>query len=129
MVPEAGAFFGRRMTWNLILRCKRSVTPNVLRSIAVSLRPDCFEEAGKIRRLATMKAAGINGCQERYVARSLITRNSTEHLVESTIGRQENPFFSAHGVNTTLPDIYDMILCWFQRGWCFCMIPSTLEQY
>ena len=65
MVPEAGAFFGRRMTSNIIFRegYKRSGTPNVLRSIAVSLQPGCFEEAVKVRRLAAMKAAGVNGCQ------------------------------------------------------------------
>ena len=32
-------------------------------SIAVSLQPGFFNEAVKIRRLATMKAAGVNGCQ------------------------------------------------------------------
>ena len=57
--------FGRRMTWNITFRerYKRSVTPNVLRSIAISLQPDCFGEAGKVRRLAAIKAAGVNGCQ------------------------------------------------------------------
>ena len=60
MVPEAGAFFGRRITLNIIFRerNKRSVTPNVLRPIAISLQPSCFEEAEKVRRLAAMKAAG-----------------------------------------------------------------------
>ena len=65
MVPDAGAFFGRRMTWNAIFRerYKRSVIPNVLRLIAVFLQPGCFEEDGKVGRLAAMKAAGVNGCK------------------------------------------------------------------
>ena len=61
MVPEPGAFvFGRKMTWSLIFRerYKRSVTPNTLRSIVVSLQPGCFEEARKVKRLADTKATG-----------------------------------------------------------------------
>ena len=66
MVPEARAFFGRKITWNIIFqeRYTRSVTPNVLWSIATSLQPGCFEEAGKAKRLADMEAAGVNGCRE-----------------------------------------------------------------
>ena len=62
---KAGAFFGRNVIWNIIFRerYKRSATPNVLRSIVVSLQLGCFEQAGKVRRLATMKAAEVNGCQ------------------------------------------------------------------
>ena len=62
MVPEAGAVFGRRMTWNIIFQemYKRPVTPNVLWPIVVSLQPGCFQEAGKVRQLAAMRAAGIN---------------------------------------------------------------------
>ena len=56
MISEAGVFFGRRMTWNIIFRekYKRSVTSNVLWSIAVSLQPGYFEEAGNVRRLEAM---------------------------------------------------------------------------
>ena len=43
-------------------RYKRSVTPNELRAIVVSLRLGCFEGAGRVRRLA-MRAVRINGCQ------------------------------------------------------------------
>ena len=40
MVAEAGAFFGKYMTWNIIFRegCKRFVTPYVLQLIAVPVR-------------------------------------------------------------------------------------------
>ena len=62
---EAGACFGRRISWNIIFRerHKRSVTSNVFQSIDISLQPGYFQEAGNVRRLAVMKVAGVNGCQ------------------------------------------------------------------
>ena len=37
----------------------------------------------------------------------------------STIGSRDDPLFSTHGVSTTLPDIDDVVLCWFLKGVVF----------
>ena len=68
MIPEAGAFFGRRKTKTLFSErgTSDSFTPYVLRSAAVSLQlgwfEEAFEEAEKVGQLV-MEAAGVNGCQ------------------------------------------------------------------
>ena len=65
MVPDAGAFFGRRMTWNIIFRerYKQPVTPYVLWWIAIL--PDARIIRGDVkgRRHEAMSAVGINRCQ------------------------------------------------------------------
>ena len=65
MIPEAVAFFGRRMTQISFSErgTSESFTPYVLRSITASLQRGCFEEAGKVRRLAAINTAGVNGCR------------------------------------------------------------------
>ena len=46
-------------------------------------------------------------------------RNSTEQLVASTFGSREDPLFSAHGVNTTLPSIYKFGIMLVLKGMVF----------
>ena len=66
----------------------------------------------------------MNGCRERHGARSLMARNSTEHLVASTIWSREDPFFSVHGVNTALPSIYKCDIMLVLKGAVF--LPEPL---
>ena len=48
MVPEAGAFFGRRMTSEYHFPERGTSDSYVLRSIAVSPQSGCFEYAVKV---------------------------------------------------------------------------------
>ena len=61
-----------------------------------------------------------------------MARNSTEQLVVSTIGSREDPLFPAHGVNTTLPGIDDVIML-VLKGVVFLHDPlyscTILEEY
>ena len=54
MVPEAGAFFGRRMTSEYHFPKKGTSDSYILRSIAVSSQPGWFEYAVKVRRHEAM---------------------------------------------------------------------------
>ena len=108
MVPEAGAFFGRRM---IIFqeRYRRFVTPYVLRSIAVSPQPGCFEEAEKVRRLAAMNPAGMNGCQETPRSEKLDGKKlhgAAWWRVRSRAERIRFFLYISTGGNTTLTSIY-----------------------
>ena len=124
MVPEAEIFFGRRMIWNIIFRerYKRSVTPNVLRSIAVSLQLGCFEEAGKVRRLAVMKAAGVNGCQGTPWREELDGKEF--HGASGGGSGAERIYRSLHMINTKFTQPFQAstkksVIMLVLKGWCF----------
>ena len=109
MVPEAGAFFGRRNTWNIIFRerYKRFFTPYVLRLIVVPPRSEAdWRKPHKSDGTRLWKLRGRTDVRERHGARSLMARNSMERLVASTIWSREGSFFPVHGVNSALPSIY-----------------------
>ena len=96
-LDEAATVFGR-MDDLESSTCKRgtgeSFTPYILRSIAVSLRPGCFETVMLLRTAQGHPSNGVNGCRERHGARSLMAGNSTERLV--AIWSREDPRFPGH---------------------------------
>ena len=76
ITSEAGAF----LVYTFSREAKQFVTPYVLRSTAVSLKPDWFEGAVKVRRQAAMEATGMNGCQGTPWSEKLDGKDSIERL-------------------------------------------------
>ena len=140
MVSEAGEFFGRRRTWNIIFqeRCKRFVTPYVLRLlITISPKPDWFKGAAKVRRHEAMGAAGMNGRQGTPWREELDGKKfhgAAWWRVRSGVERIR--FFlytkSAAGASTALPSIYKCGIMLVLKGVVFLRDPlycCTVPQY
>ena len=75
------AFFLQMDDSDIIFRGRdKRIVYAVLRSIAVPPQSQADTWSHQVRRHAVMGAEGMNGCQERHGARSLMARNFTERL-------------------------------------------------
>ena len=92
-----------------------SFTPYVLRSIAVSPQPGWFEE------LATLEAAGVNGCQGAPWSEELVGKELYGALGSECDLGPRGFVFPTHRQHRVNPPsiIFKCGIMQIRKGWCF----------